>query len=142
MLIQPLDGGAISCPLQPQSFEKAVGKGAVLQFVDLVGPLVGAAGRYRDDAGLRFAAHALAVAGPFVAAGVEQQDHVFGAAAAKPLGDVADRDRRLLDIAGVRVARHQIVAVSFPPAMAGKEEPEIVARLQEFLFESDPQEPA
>ena len=91
---------------------------------------------------MRFRSDTLAIAGAFVAAGVAQQDRVFSAAATQSLGDKADRDRGFLDIARIGVGRHQRVAVALASAVSGEKEPQFAARLQEFVFEPDPQKPS
>lgn len=142
MLVEPFDRGAIGFALQPQCLEEGVGEGAVVNLGDLIGAFVGAARGYRDRSRLPFRADPLPVARALVAACVQQQDHVLGPAAPQPLRHITDRDRRLLDIAGVGVDRHEIVAIPVAPAVAGEKEPEIIAWLQEFLLEPDAQKPA
>ena len=55
---------------------------------------------------------------------------------------MADGDRRFLDISGIGIDRHDVVAVSLAPAVTGEKEPEIIARFEEFLFEPDAEEAA
>src|SRR5689334_24749186 len=89
-----------------------------------------------------FRADALPVTCVLVAARIQQQHDVGGASAPQTFGDIADRDRRFLDIAGIGIDRHDVVAIPLTAAVAGEEEPEIIAWFQEFLLEPDPEEAA